>query len=307
MDDRDGTTIDPAPTPTRGIRLALALALALSPAIAAVWASPCFLTQDGPAHLYNAHVLRRSFDPDSPYRSTYVVRWQPLPNWAGHLLFLALDATLPPWAADRAATTLTLVALSAATAWLRLRVGGGRGLVGSSALAALIGLNVTWLFGFTSFLLGASLFPITLGVWWLGRERMTRARVLALAGLVVLGYFCHPVSLGLTAMGLLLLAALAPGDDWRRRFGMTLAALAPLVPLGLIYKGLTRAGGAMRPEWGFLANPFSINAWGAQFGWVDPLTIAAKVYRPFGTTPSSLNGLAAGLLAGPGPDGRPRP
>ena len=43
--------------------------------------------------------------------------------------------------------------------------------------AALVGLNVTWLFGFYSFLLGACLFPITLGVWWGGRDRLGRGRV----------------------------------------------------------------------------------------------------------------------------------
>ncbi len=201
---------DETPARRRGPRLALFLGLALIPAVLAIWVSPCFVTQDGPAHLYNAHVLRRWFDPASPYRSIYTIRWQPLPNWAGHLLFLALDVTLPPQAAERLAATLTLIALAGATAWLRYLVDGERSPMASAALAALIGLNVTWLFGFTSFLLGASIFAITLGVWWVGRERLTWGRVLALGGLVVAGYFCHPVTLGLTAFGLIVLAALAP-------------------------------------------------------------------------------------------------
>lgn len=274
-------------------RRGLALGLALLPAIAAVWASPCFVTQDGPAHLYSAHVLRRSIDPASPYRWAYAIRWQPLPNWAGHLLYLALDAALPPLAAERTAAMLTLVALATSAAWLRSRVDGGRGEVASSALAALIGLNVTWLFGFTSFLLGAALFAVTLGVWWAGRDRMTWARSLGIAGLVVLGYVCHPVSLGLTAFGLLVLASLTPGAEPRRRLVRTLAGLVPLVPLGLIYKALTREGGAMAPEWGILKDPFSLRSWGEQFGWVDPISLAAKVHRPFGEVPSKLNGLVA--------------
>ncbi len=286
---------DEMPAPRRGLRLALFLGLALLPAVLAIWASPCFVTQDGPAHLYNAHVLRRSFDPASPYGAIYTIHWQLLPNWAGHLLFLALDATLPPQAAERLAATLTLVALAAATAWLRFRVDGGRGAMASAALAALVGLNVTWLFGFTSFLLGASLFAITLGVWWIGRERMTWGRTLGLGGLVVAGYLCHPVSLGLTALGLIVLAALVPGRGWRR-IGMTLVALAPLLPLALVYKGLTREGGPMRPEWGVLKDPLSPQSWLEQFGWVDPITIAAKVYRPFGEIPWKPNGLVAPVL-----------
>ena len=77
---------------------------------------------------------------------------------------------------------------------------------------------------------------------------------------------------------------------------MTLVALVPLIPLGLIYKGLTRAGGPMRPEWGILKDPFSLRSWTEQFGWVDPITIAAKVYRPFGEVPSKLNGLTAPVV-----------
>ncbi len=61
---------DETPARRRGPRLALFLGLALLPAVLAIWVSPCFVTQDGPAHLYNAQVLRRSFDPGSPYRST---------------------------------------------------------------------------------------------------------------------------------------------------------------------------------------------------------------------------------------------
>ncbi len=77
---------------------------------------------------------------------------------------------------------------------------------------------------------------------------------------------------------------------------MTLVALSPLVPLGLIYKNLTREGGPMRPEWGILKDPFSLRSWMDQFGWVDPITIAAKVYRPFGEVPSKLNGLVAPIV-----------
>jgi hypothetical protein len=274
-------------------RLALAVAIALTPAIAAIWSTPWFVTQDGPAHLYNAQILAESGHPASPFAPYFAVRWQPLPNWAGHLLYLGLGAILPPSSAERAAATVTLVLLAASTAWLRFRVMGGRGVVATAALAALIGLNVTWLFGFTGFLLGAALFPITLGVWWTGRDRLSARRTLALAGLVVLGYFCHPVGLGLTAFAMVALASIRPG---RPALPRTLVALAPLVPLGLIYRTLTNAGGPMRPEWGHLTDVLSPRDWIAQLGWVDPISLAAKVHRPFGTLPSTWNGLAAPIV-----------
>jgi hypothetical protein len=270
-----------------------ALVLALLPAVAAIWTVPGFVTQDGPAHLYNAHILVESLGPASPFRDVYAVRWQPLPNWAGHLMLMGLMTILPPRAADRALMTVTLVGLSTAIAWLRWRVAGWRGMPQAAALAVVLGLNVTWLFGFYSFLLGACLFPITLGVWWEGRERMGFGRALGMGGLCVLGYACHLVSLGLTAVGLLVLAATTLGPGRRRRLAWTAVGLAPLLPLGLVYRRLTAAGGAMRPEWGVLAHPGSWRSWVAQLGWADPISLGSKLIVPFSESRSSWGAVLA--------------
>ena len=288
--------------------LPIAMAISLAPAIVGIWSGRWFVTQDGPAHLYNARVIIESRDPLSPYASTYEVRAKPLPNWGGHILYLALGALLPTASAERAAATVTFVLLAATTAWLRRRVcpdDGIGGIVATAALATILGLNVTWLFGFTGFLLGAAMMPLTLALWWDGRHGMGSRRAMVLAGMVVLGYFCHPVSLGLTAFSVVVLAVASPSEGSRRsRIGWTLVGLSPLLPLGLIYRQLTRAGGPMRPEWGALAKSLAPRAWYEQFGWADPISLAAKVYRPFGTEPSSWNGLTApavwvglGLLA----------
>ena len=146
----------------------------LAPALAAIWAVPWFVTQDGPAHVYNAQILAWSFDPTSPFRDVYTVRWQPIPNWAGPLTLAGLVAILPAWVADRIMTSLTLAAFAAAIFWLRWRVAGGRGLRVAALLASLLAMNMAWLFGFTSFMLGACLFPITLGIWWPARDRLSR-------------------------------------------------------------------------------------------------------------------------------------
>ncbi len=257
------------------------LVVALLPAVAAVWCVPWFVTQDGPAHLYNAHIIARSSGPDSPFRPYFTVRWEPLPNWAGHLALAGLVAILPARWADCAMTTITLVGPAAAIAWLRWRVRGGRGMAAASAMAALLAMNVTWLLGFTSFLLGASLFPVTLGVWWGGRDRPRPRLAFVLGGLMVLGYFCHPVSLGLTVVGLAVLAATTPGPRRLARASWTAAGLVPLVPLGLIYLRLTRRGGRMAPGWDNLDDPFSLRSWARQLGWVDPISLGSRVIMPF--------------------------
>ncbi len=273
-DDRPGDR-----SPRMGL---LAGLVALFPAVVAVWAFPGFVTQDGPAHLYNAHILAKSIGPASPFRGVFAVRWEPLPNWAGHLALMGLVGALPPRAADRLMTTAMLVGFAGSVGWLRWRVAGGRGLATAAVLAVALGLNVTWLLGFSSFMLGAALMPVTLGVWWAGRTGgFSGRRAGALAGLTVLGYFCHVVSLGLTAFGLVVLDALTPGRDRRGRASGTALGLLPILPLGWLYLGLTRrGGGGMAPEWGYLSEPFSARAWVAQLTWVDPVSLARKDLIP---------------------------
>ena len=294
--------------PRRDLALGLiALALSLAPALAAIAAVPEFTTQDGPAHLYNARILNASLRPGSPFAGTFEVVWQPLPNWAGHLGTMAMVALLPPDVAARAMTALTLVLLAASVAWLRWSVAGPKGLATASMLASLLALNVTWLLGFTSFLLGSALMAATLAAWWGGREWFGTARTLGLSALLVLGYFCHPISLGLTLAGLGLLAALTPGMERGRRAALTALSAAPLVPLVLAYRAMTRSGGGLEPVWQHLAAaPWSPRSWAAQLGWVDPISLAAKTFRPFDASASALNAsispafwtmTAVGLLA----------
>jgi hypothetical protein len=265
------------------------LVLAITPAVAAIWYVPTFVTQDGPAHLYNAQVLARSFDPDSPFRPYFSVRWQPLPNWAGHLALMGLASTFPPRVADRLMTSATFLLFVCATAWLRYRVVGWRGMPLSAHFAGLLGLNVAWLFGFTSFLLGAALFPITLWVWWDGRDRDERLarRSLGLAALMVLGYFCHLISLGLTALGLVVLEASTPGRNRRSRALCTGVGLLPLIPLGALYLSVMRQGGGIGPEWKHLGHFASPIGWVRQLSWVDPISIARRDVAPLLDIPAS--------------------
>ena len=274
----------------------IALGLALAPALAAVAWVPEFSTQDGPAHLYSARIIAASLGPDSPFRPTFAVTWQPLPNWMGQLATMAAVQFLPPSLAGRAITVLTMVAVAASVVWFRWVVAGARGLWIASIFAALLALNVTWLLGFTSFLLGSALVPATLGVWWGGRSGFGPRRVAVLAVLLVLGYFCHPIGLGLAAAGLGILAVATPGPDRLRRGCWTAASLLPLVPLGLAYRSLTRSGGGLEPVWEHLSGRWTLGAWLAQAWWVDPVSLGAKSFRPFGATSSPMNGIFSPAL-----------
>ncbi len=270
-------------------RGAMALAVALVAPLSAIWAVPWFVTQDGPAHVYNAQILAESFDAASPSRSVYSIAWKPIPNWMGHILLAGLVSRFPAWTADRIMTSATLAALAAATLWLRWRVAGARGLVPAALLSALLAMNLMWLLGFTSFLVGSCLFPITLGLWWQGRFGLSRARIAALSALLCVGYFCHLVSLALTAVGLVVLALAGPvprenTGTWKYRTARLLRtsiSFVPLSVLGFLYLQTARDHAPLRPVWANVSNPWLPGAWGARLGWVDPITLAVKDGMPF--------------------------
>lgn len=268
--------------PARAFRRGLlVLGFALLPTLGAVWLLPGYGTQDGPAHVYNASLILGSLQGDPRVNAFYDVRWQPLPNWTGHLALVGLLAIMPAWAADKVMISATLTGFAISLLWLRYRVAGDRGIRTAALMCALLAMNFPWLLGFYSFLLGTAIGFVTLGAWWGGRERLGPSRLLALGALLVLGYFSHLISLGLTLIGLLTLAVLTPGERRGRRLVLTIVALLPLLPLGLAYRTLMNHGGAISPHWMELTEWLSLDAWRKQLGWVDPLSLAGKVAAPF--------------------------
>ena len=258
------------------------LALALLPALIAIWAVPWFVTQDGPAHLYNAQIIRDSLGTNSPFQGVYEVRWEALPNWAAHLTLVALLEIVSPRNANRIMMSLTLVGVAASAFGWRLRVAGAKGSVPFALLSALLSMNIAWMYGFWSFLLGTCLFSITLTVWWSGREHFHAGRSVAVATLLIAGYFCHLVSLGLTMLALAALAVFEPRTNsqrWRLR-AWSAASLVPVLPLIVLYRRLMRGNGRITPLWMELKDPSSLTSWKAQLVWVEPISLMGKTAAP---------------------------
>ena len=283
-------TIDPGRDRTIGL---VGLILLLTPVVAAIGLLPGFVTQDGPSHAYNARVLLDAFGEGPPSRPIYEVRLEPIPNWAGHLALMGLLAVLPDRAATASLMVLTLVGFASAMGWLRVRVAGWRGFPASAALSALLAMNLTWLFGFYSYGLGCASFAVTLGVWWGDRDRPGFGLAWRVGLLLVVGWFCHPISLAITAYGLIVLAVATPGTRVRGRLGWTLAAHLPLVPLAIYYRSLMKQGGPIRPIWDHLEPPFGPANWREQLAWVDPVTLGRKTSLPFVEVQSPFFGLLA--------------
>ena len=237
----------------------------------------------------------------SPFAKTFELRWQPIPNWVGYIIPTLLMQVLPPLVVGRVMDTLTLVSVVLATLFLRHRVHGDRNWLAAALVASVTALGSLWLLGFWGFLLGVATGFVTWAVAW-GRPGKTqshqRARDIALlSALLLLGYFCHPVSFAITMLGLVaLVVANGRAGLGLSATGLVLAAL-PVLPLVAWYATAMRSGGGFTPVYDNLQNPTSFLGWKSQLGWVDPITIASRNALPFVEARSSLYLLVSPVVA----------
>jgi len=282
----------------------LAFCVLAAPTLAAIWSHRWFVTQDGPIYLYNTHILVESLKSNNPFADYYSMRWLPVPYWGVYIVLGALTSVFSERASDHLMVSITSVGFFASLLWLRSKVRGRDCLALAAPLAALLSINMLWLTGFYNFLFGVLLYAITLGVWWSGRDDFGPKRALYIAGLLVAGYLCHPVSLGMTVTAVTVLAVTTPGAGWRRRLGWTAISFLPLVPLALFYRHLMRSAGTMTARWTDLTDPSSLNQWltyirGANIislAYNEPNLLFGNVISSWSHLPPVTNWAVAGLI-----------
>jgi hypothetical protein len=184
-----------------------------------LWSFRYFPSQDGPAHLENALMLKEYDAPDSArYRDFYTINPHPDPNWFGHVLLVALMYFLPPLVAEKVLLTgyVVLLPLSLRFALRSLRPG-------AEWLAVLafpfVGNGFLHL-GFYNFCYSLPMYFVVVGYWLRHRDGLSwkTGAVLALLALVL--YFCHIVSLAAACLAVGLLGvwlSLGEWAAWRRK------------------------------------------------------------------------------------------
>jgi hypothetical protein len=202
-----------------------------------LWAYHYFPSQDGPAHLANAVILREYRDPEyTAFRAYYAVNDRFTPNWLGHLVLAGLMGLVPPLVAEKLFLTGYVVALPLA---IRYAV---RGIRADASFLAVLGFpfvyNYTLHMGFYSFSYSLAAFFLASGYWLRHKERAGFREALTLALLLLLLYFTHIVSTVAALLELVLLSLwpVVPaltGQIRRRQFSLDkLRSIAPiLVPL----------------------------------------------------------------------------
>ncbi len=255
-------------------------------------------TQDGPSHLAAAKIadewIRQgpNGEHSGSVRSIYRLHFEPVPNWGGQALGMALIAVLPmPWA--EVAMNLAGIWLPAISlAWLfeslrhPLRYGWQNERMPGSEMAFLalwittMATNVLWTFGFSSFLLGTGL------AWAFLRTLRTYGETggsrlwLMLAALWCVTFLCHLVAFAIAGIISASLVIFNPKWSISRRIAITLA-LATALPLLIRYRMLT-GDSPLEPIWEHFrgSEVFSLSNWARQFGWVDPVSLHSKTWHP---------------------------
>ena len=246
------------------------------PVLIAIWFVPWFVTQDGPLHLYNVHIAAELAKGKGFFSDFYVARSGLLPYVGAYKLLAGLLAIFPARATDRLMMSLTSIGLAISVFWLRWRVAGWAGLTAIVPLVILIAISKLWLYGLYPFLLGACLFPLTLGLWWQWRDNLKPVNVLILAALFVLNYFFHIISVGFTVLGISILAVATPGTNLKKRWTWTAASIAPVLYLIIQFRSLMQGSGEAGFSWVNLTNDWSLSGWLQYFQMADFLSFSFK-------------------------------
>lgn len=181
------------PVQIPGIKTATLVWVALlAGLVSPIWRVDRVPTQDGPAHVYNAVVIREFGTTGTDYDCVFAFRDGPLPNWTSHAVLVGLMSIVDPVTAEKLLVTLVVVAMALAVRFFLASYGAGGFACASMALAF---LYPRFLFmGFYNFGLGiAGVFAI----WgWVASTPQWRARNrTGLAVAFVLLFFTHLVAL----------------------------------------------------------------------------------------------------------------
>ncbi|MDQ3052015.1 MAG: hypothetical protein M3Q95_14125 [Bacteroidota bacterium] len=157
-------------------------------ALAPVWGFLYFPTVDGPAHLYNARIIRELLWGDAIiYAPFFNFNQELVPNWTGHLIAVVTGVVLPVWLVEKI-TVLLIVAGVPAGIYSLSRAFGA---LPSWQLLFLLPFlyTITLYLGFFNFMLALALMFFTLS--WMVRWEELKYPFPKLILVTTLLYFTH--------------------------------------------------------------------------------------------------------------------
>jgi hypothetical protein len=160
-------------------------------ALLPIWLPSVFPSQDGGAHLYNAHVLAAltTGHDAAPYADIYALNFTALANWADHLLQAVLTLIASPELAEKLLLSGYEVAFAAAARYAATSIRPDQSWAAHLALPLIFTFSVQM--GFYNFILCFPLYFVLIGFYWRHRDGH---RTRALAALLLALYALHPLA-----------------------------------------------------------------------------------------------------------------
>ena len=170
-----------------------------------IWLPSVFPSQDGGAHIYNAHILASlaGGDRTAHYADVYALNFTALANWADHLLLALLTAVFTPAVAEKLLVSMYVFAFAGAARYAAASIRPGQGWVAHLALPLVYTFSVQM--GFYNFILCFPLYFLLIGFYWRHRDGH---RTRALAVLLLAMYLLHPLAwlFGVLSLTIMVLA-----------------------------------------------------------------------------------------------------
>ncbi len=217
-----------------------------------VWAFLYFPSQDGPAHIENANILRHYSDPNaSLLREYYVINRKPNPNWLGHLVLAGLMRVFSSRVAEKILLSCYVILLPTSILYAIRSIRPANVFLSVMAFPFIYSYHLHM--GFYNFACSLPIYFFILGCWLRKRGLLTPRDTLTMSFLLVLLYFTHIVSLVMAVVALSVLASWSvfcekiggsreagfeAGQDRGsfRRYGFpVLLALLPAILLALLF------------------------------------------------------------------------
>jgi hypothetical protein len=255
------------------------------------WLSLGYVTQDGPSHLYTAHIAKELlFHSDSPYAAVYQFQPKLVTNWSTTIIMNVAALLFGPRDAEHAVATLCVVLGFFGLSYLRRSL-DPRISPWSPVNNFLLFSWFLWI-GFYNFYLGMAIFPFVLGYHIRHASELSWRRTLLLAtGLVVL-FFTHVLALALALLSMGLVAVwksiVIPRPVTLRPLIATTAAFVPALLLLFFFIRASGQSADYDPSIAWAWNSFPMHAFASSRGRSGEQSLLM---------PAMLLFMAVGLLA----------
>ncbi len=188
-----------------------------------IWLFAYVPTQDGPAHVGMALILRDYEAPEARYREFFDLNWRPFPNWSCLALLVGLLQLFPPLIAEKVLVSLYVIGFACSFRYFVAAFGSQA--VRLAPVGLLFLFNGCFLMGFYNYCLSLILFVLTLGFCLRRREHFGGVDAVLLVLWLGLTYFTHLLGYVLSALGAAWIVGTAPGRRWRKLAWVALASL----------------------------------------------------------------------------------